>query len=187
MKGYADLIWGVGFRSGGSGLTQATAAAELAGLSFPAAALLDSSLDFVEFDVSRVISTKVWVRGARCGMLNPPEHSYGLRGALRRGLHGRRASACRGSPACTFACVSRHESGGQRSCAHRQGTGKVERGSGEVVLRCRGVAMVERRRCQPTARNPRTRRGRRKGKWGTAWSLPPREAVAVQRSRESAV
>ena len=37
MKGYADLIWGIGFRSGGSGLTQATAAAELAGLSFPTA------------------------------------------------------------------------------------------------------------------------------------------------------
>jgi len=97
------------------------------------------------------------------------------------------ASACRGSPACTFARVFGHESGGQRSCAHGQGTGKVERGSGEVVLRCRGVAMVERRRCQPTARNPRTRRGRRKGKQGTAWSLPPREAVAVHRSQGSAV
>jgi hypothetical protein len=82
-------------------------AAQLAGLELPSAALLDSSPDFIKFDALRVISTKVWVRGARSGMRNPPEHSSGLGGALRRGCTGGSGSARRDSPACALGRAAR--------------------------------------------------------------------------------
>ena len=66
------------------------------------AALLESSPDFIEFDAPRVISTKAWVSGAQSGMRNPPEHSSGLGGALRRGCTGGGGSARRDSPACAL-------------------------------------------------------------------------------------
>ena len=41
--------------------------------------------------------------------------------------------------------------------AHAQCTGKAKRGSGGVVLRCRGVATAERRRRNAGVRAPATR------------------------------
>ena len=76
------------------------AAARVAELEVSAAALIDSSPDFIIFDAPRVISTKVWVRGDRSGMRNPPEHSSGLGGALRRGCTGGGGSARRDSSVC---------------------------------------------------------------------------------------
>jgi hypothetical protein len=55
-------------------------------------------------------------------------------------------STRRRSPACACSHGSGHMNRGKRPCVRAQCTGKVERGSGGVMLRCRGVATVERRR-----------------------------------------
>ena len=62
-----DLILRVGCGSGGPGSSARGGGGAVAGLELPVAALLDSSPDFIEFNAPRVISTKVWVRGARRG------------------------------------------------------------------------------------------------------------------------
>jgi hypothetical protein len=54
-------------------------------------------------------------------------------------------SVRRRSLACSCSRGSGHRSGGKRSCARAQCTGKVERASGGVVLCCRGAATAERR------------------------------------------
>ena len=44
----------------------------------PAAAPRRTSPELTNSSAPGIVSTKVWVRGARRGTLNPPEHSYGL-------------------------------------------------------------------------------------------------------------
>jgi hypothetical protein len=85
-----DLILRVACGSGDPGSSARGDGGAVAGLELPEAVLLDSSSDFIEFDAPRVISTKVWVRGARCGTRNPPEHSFGLGGCPEMRLHRRR-------------------------------------------------------------------------------------------------
>ena len=77
---------------------------------------------------------------------DPPEAKERAGKAQGGEHHGGGGPARRESPACAFVRGSRHRSGGKRSRAHAQCTGKVERSSGGVVLRYRGAAMAERRR-----------------------------------------
>jgi hypothetical protein len=67
----------------------------------------------------------------------------GARGCARGGGGG---SARRCSLACACSRGTGHMSSGKRPCVRAQCTGKVGRGSGGVVLRCRGAATAERPR-----------------------------------------
>ena len=102
IRSRRDLILRVGCGSGGPGSFARGGGGAGRRSSFSAVAGCQTSPDFIEFDAPRVILTKVWVRGARRGTRNPPEHSSGLGGALRCGCTGGGWSARRDSPACVF-------------------------------------------------------------------------------------
>jgi hypothetical protein len=78
-------------------------------------------------------------------MHNPPRALAGLAEVLGGKSGGGSGSTRRRSPACACSRGSGHMSPGKRPCVRAQCTGKVERGSSGVVLRCRGAATAERR------------------------------------------
>ena len=110
----------------------------------PAAAPRRTSPELTNSGAPGVISTKVWVRGARHGTLHPPEHSYGLGGALRRGLHGRRRICVpRVAGVHVRACFWAREWWPKVVCSwagHRQGGTRLGRGRAALQGCCHGGA-----------------------------------------------
>jgi hypothetical protein len=112
---------------------------------FPAAVLGSGSPDFTIRGAPGVKSTGLWVWRDQRVMRDLPGAKAGLEGALGGACGGGGGSVRWRTLACARSLSFGHRSGGKRSCARAQCTGKVERASGGVVLRCKGAATAERR------------------------------------------
>ena len=89
-------------------------AALVAGGRVPAAALSQTSPEFVENNAPGVKSTRAWVRRVRRNMRSPPRVTEGLSEALGGERKGGGGSARHDSPACAFTRCSRLEGRGKR-------------------------------------------------------------------------
>jgi len=129
-------------------------AALVAGGRVPAAALSQTSPEFVENNAPGVKSTRAWVRRVRRNMRSPPRVTEGLSEALGGERKGGGGSARHDSPACAFVRCSGLEDGGKRLWPRAQCKSKCRQGLRGAALRGgvpatadRGCAAAERRPC----------------------------------------
>jgi len=92
-------------------------AALVAGGRVPAAALSQTSPEFVENNAPVVKSTRAWVRRVRRNMRSPPRVTEGLSEALGGERKGGGGSARHDSPACAFVRCSGLRGRGQKTVA----------------------------------------------------------------------